>query len=170
MQAVSVGWSGGGGGRGEGGGSNHYNAFRRTVALRIFLLCSRVGRHIPLALLSGLFPAAGGFCPPLPHCPGFLCSLTPTMAFFLPLNIYLHFLPLCVLFVLFCCLPCFSFLLLQSWETAQAHTHKPELICSSSLWFRPLSLNLSSLFLSPIIHCDTHTHKDNKLGWDLRCW
>lgn len=145
-----------------------------------FLLCSRVGRHIPLALLSGLFPAAGGFCPPLPHCPGFLCSLAPTMAFFLPLNIYVHFLPLCVLFVLFCCLLCFSFLLLQNWEIAQAHTHKPELICSSSLWFRPLSLNLSSLHFSlfllpivpPIIHCDTHTytHVDNKPGCDFRWW
>lgn len=77
-----------------------------------FLPCSWVGRHIPLALLSGLFPAAGGFCQPLPHCLGFLCSPAPTMAFFLPLYIYVHFLPLCVLFVLFCCLLCFSFLLL----------------------------------------------------------
>lgn len=111
-----------------------------------FSLCSRVGRHIPLALLSGLFPAAGGFCQPLPHCPCFLCSPAPTMAFFLPLYIYVHFLPLCVLFVLFCCLLCFSFLLLQSWEITHIHTqtHKPELICSSSLWFKPLSLNLSS--------------------------
>lgn len=67
---------------GGGGGSNHYYAFRRTVALRIFSPCSRAGRHIPLALLSGLFPAAGGFCQPLPHCPSFLCSLAPTMAFF----------------------------------------------------------------------------------------
>lgn len=50
--------------------------------------------------------------------------------FSLPLNIYVHFLPLCVLFVLFCCLLCLSFLLLQSWEIAQAHMHKPELICS----------------------------------------
>lgn len=74
MQAGRAGWSG--------GGSNHYYAFRRTVALRIFSPCSRAGRHIPLALLSGLFPAAGGFCQPLPHCPSFLCSLAPTMAFF----------------------------------------------------------------------------------------
>lgn len=39
--------------------------------------------------------------------------------FSLPLNIYVHFLPLYVLFVLFCCLLCLSFLLLQSWEKAQ---------------------------------------------------
>lgn len=97
--------------------------WRSAFFFFFFLLCSRVGRHIPLALLSGPFPAAGGFCPPLPHCPSFLCSLAPTMAFFLPLNIYVHFLPLCVLFVLFCCLLCFSFPLLPSWEIAHAHTH-----------------------------------------------
>ena len=118
VQAGRAGWGG------VVGGSNHYYASRRMVALRFFFLpCSRVGRHIPLALLSGLFPPAGGFCQPLPHCPGFLCSLAPTMAFFLPLYIYVHFLPLCVLFVLFCCLLCFSFLLLQSWEITHMHTH-----------------------------------------------
>lgn len=103
----------------------------------LFLPCSRVGRHIPLALLSGLFPAAGGFCQPHPHCPSFLCSLAPTMAFFQPLNIYVHFLPLCVLFVLFCCLLCFSFLLPQSWEITQAQLHCRSLLCCS------LSLSLS---------------------------
>lgn len=159
-----------------GGGSEHYQAFRRTAVLRFFfffLPCSRVGRHIPLALLSSLFPAAGGFCQPLPHCPGFLCSPAPTMAFFLPLYIYVHFLPLCVLFVLFCCLLCFSFLLLQSWET------QAESICSSSLWFKALSLNLSfpppsTPFSPPHIHIHTvnmhiHAHSDNKphraCGW-----
>ena len=59
----------------------------------------------------------------------------------------------------------------------QTYTHKPELICSGSLWFKPLSLNLSSLpfsrlspslrrCLSPspitsyysLSHTHTHTH------------
>lgn len=119
------------------------------------LPCSRVGRHIPLALLSGLFPAAGGFCQPLPHCPGFLCSLAPTMAFFLPLYIYVHFLPLCVLFVLFCCLLCFSFLLLQSWEVKHTHTHTQVdlfkfTVVQTSLTQPVLS---SALSLSPSLRC-----------------
>jgi len=80
----------------------------------------------------------------------------------LPLNIYVHFLPLCILFVLFCCLLCFSFLPPQSWEIIErthththTHTHtrtnKPVLICSSSLCFKPLSVNLSSLPFSLLL-------------------
>lgn len=64
--------------------------------------------------------------------------------FFLPLNIYVHFLPLCVLFVLFCFLPCFSFLLLQSWKKHQ-HTRTS---CDSDL----------SHSTCPIRHCETLTY------------
>lgn len=68
--------------------------------------------------------------PPLLELPLFLGS---NNGFFLPLNIYVHFLPLCVLFVLFCCAAVFFF------------GPAAELGCSprsASAWL-PLSLHLS---------------------------
>lgn len=161
-----------------GGGDccNHYYVSRRTVALSFFFIlpCSRVGLHIPLALLSGLFPAAAGFCQPLPHCPGFLCSPAPTMAFFPCLFIYMCTFCPCV-FCLFCS-AVFFFLCLLSFSSAaeqgsRKHTN------ALSTWFLLLFFFFgSNLFRSAFVlfrvmfvhnlslHRDTHQQMPH---WDL---
>lgn len=69
--------------------------FCRMAALDLFFVCfflpprSRVGRHIPPALLSGPFPRAAGFCQSLPHCSGFLCSAAQTMSFIFSASFYI---------------------------------------------------------------------------------
>lgn len=105
-----------------------------------FFLCSRVGRHIPLALLSGPFPAAGGFCQPHPHCWNFLCSLALTMAFFCLLIYMCTFCP-CV-FCLFCSAVCCVFL----WSRCRAGAQPMLSLCCSTCL---------SIHLSPTIHCHT---------------
>lgn len=93
--------------------------FYTTVARRFFSVFLSWSAHSagivirPVSCGRWLLSAS----PPLLELPLFLGS---NNGFFLPLNIYVHFLPLCVLFVLFCCLLCFSLVPLQSWSAAQA--------------------------------------------------
>lgn len=110
--------------------------FYTTVARRFFSVFLSWSAHSagivirPVSCGRWLLSAS----PPLLELPLFLGS---NNGFFLPLNIYVHFLPLCVLFVLFCCLLCFSLVPQQSWSAARARL--------------PLSLHLSLLSLHSFV-------------------
>lgn len=111
---------------------SHYYAFHNGGALRFFSFSFFAAFPSWSAHSAGIVirPVSCGrrllsASPPLSWLPLFPGS--NNSFFFLPLYIYVHFLPLCVLFVLFCCLLWFSFPPVVELGN-NTHTHNPELV------------------------------------------
>lgn len=136
----------------RGGGTNHSYAFRRTVALFFFFFFAM--------FLSWSAHSAGIVIQPV-SCGRRLLSASPPLSR-LPLfpgsnnGFFSASLYICALFALVCSV-CFVllsavFFFPPAVELGNnTYAHNPELICSSSLWFKPLSLNLSPLQFSAFL-------------------
>lgn len=136
------------------------------VALRVFFIFFTVfpswSAH-SAGIVMGLFPAAGGFCQPLPHCPGFLCSPAPTIAFSASLYI-------CALFALVCSV-CFVLLSAVFFFPPvvepgnKTHTQSCVVFCSSLGRFGRLSINLSNPSPHLPSYSETHAVRLHVLLW-----